>query len=131
MAEAPSFEIHTNLPVSDAIGTPGARYVVDVAVAEPGEIPQAKPEKGEASFEALDNLNLITFIEAKSLVVYPMLIAQFIGIVHELLPSFLKEAAPADFDVRNHFYPSLVSLGYLHEVGASETRRPTLGGCGG
>lgn len=108
------FEIHTNLPVVDAVGTPGARYVVDVAVVEWEEVPSKKPGRKEEKFEALENESLVTFIEAKSLVVYPMLIAQFVGIVHELLPSFLEKEPPEDFTLLDHFYPSLVSLGYLH-----------------
>jgi len=41
-----------------------------------------------------------------------MLLAQFIGIVHEITPSRLKKlkaGLPAD----NHFPPSLITLGYL------------------
>ena len=98
----------------DAAGTPGARYVVDVAVARSHQIPTSAPPRGQPGFEAIENGDLITFIEAKSLVIYPMLIAQFIGIVHELKPAFLREAPSDDFIEAGHFYPSLVSLGYLH-----------------
>jgi hypothetical protein len=108
------FEIHTNLPVLDAVETPGARYVVDVAVAKAGCVPSVPPTGRQQAVEALDNDDLITFIEAKALVIYPMLIAQFIGIVHELKPGFLVGAIPDDFDEMLHFEPSLVSLGYLH-----------------
>ncbi|MBS1895671.1 MAG: hypothetical protein JST59_30600 [Actinobacteria bacterium] len=108
------FEIHTNLPVRDAAETPGARYVVDVAVARSNRIPTSTPGHGQPGFEALANDHLITFVEAKSLVIYPMLIAQFIGIVHELKPAFLHERPADDFIEAGHFYPSLVSLGYLH-----------------
>lgn len=55
-------------------------------------------------------------MEAKSLVVYPMLIAQFIGIVHELKPTFLKGDVPDELEKLLHFEPSLVSLGYLHNT---------------
>lgn len=108
------FEIHTNLPVIDAAGTPGARYVVDVAVVKSNQIPTSAPARRQPGFETLDNGDLITFLEAKSLVIYPMLIAQFIGIVHELRPAFLNEPPTDEFIESGHFYPSLVSLGYLH-----------------
>lgn len=109
-----AFEIHTNLPVCDAVGTLGARYVVDIAIAIAGAVPLEAPPKKGPGFDALDNKNLVTFIEAKALVIYPMLIAQFIGIVHELLPGFLLDKIPEDFEERRHFDPALVSLGYLH-----------------
>jgi hypothetical protein len=110
------FEIHTNLPVEDAAQTPGARYVVDVAVTASGCVPTAPPDPDEERFVALPNEHLVTFIEAKALVVYPMLIAQFIGIVHELQPDFLNDKIPGEFDELLHFEPSLVSLGYLHST---------------
>lgn len=110
------FEIHTNLPVEDAAETPGARYVVDVAVIVADTVPSARPADKEAKFVALDNGHLVTFIEAKSLVVYPMLIAQFIGIVHELKPNFLRGEIPDEFEELLHFEPSLVSLGNLHHT---------------
>lgn len=111
-----SFEIHTNLPVEDAARTPGARYVVDVAIATAGSVPTAHPGADGQKFVALENESLVTFIEAKSLVVYPMLIAQFIGIVHELQPAFLHGDVSDEFEELLHFEPSLVSLGYLHNT---------------
>jgi len=108
-----AFEIHTNLPVCDAVGTEGARYVADVVVAPAGKVPKAAPKGGKKWF-ALPNAEVVTFIEAKSLVIYPMLIAQFIGIVHELKPRFLEGKRPAGFVAARHFDPALVSLGYLH-----------------
>ena len=107
------FEIHTNLPVADALSTKGARYVADVVVVPSGAVPTAKPP-GKSKWQTLPNASLITFIEAKALVIYPMLIAQFIGIVHELKPDFLLGKRPTGFRAAKHFDPSLVSLGYLH-----------------
>lgn len=112
-SEAGCFEIHTNLPVADAQGTEGARYVADVVVVPCGSVPHAKPSK-ELKWEMLPNADLVTFIEAKALVIYPMLIAQFIGIVHELKPGFLVGKRPKGFLAAKHFDPALVSLGYLH-----------------
>lgn len=108
------FELHTNLPVLDAVGTAGARYVVDIAVARWDRVPSSPPRGNTTRFHALENRDLLSFIEAKALVIYPMLIAQFIGIVHELKPSFLIEPPSEDFTDAKHFFPSLVSLGYLH-----------------
>jgi hypothetical protein len=108
------FELHTNLPVLDAVGTAGARYVVDIAVAQWDCVPDSPPRGKKSKFHALGNEDLLTFIEAKALVIYPMLIAQFIGIVHELKPSFLIEPPSDGFTEAKHFFPSLVSLGYLH-----------------
>ncbi|MGB6057614.1 MAG: hypothetical protein WBF71_05065 [Microthrixaceae bacterium] len=108
------YEIHSNLPVVDALGTPGARYVVDVAVVKAGCVPKTKGARAQPKWSELKNEDLITFIEAKALVIYPMLIAQFIGIVHELQPRFLSGRRPRHFVARNHFDPALVSLGYLH-----------------
>jgi hypothetical protein len=107
-------EIHTNLPVSDAIGTPGARYVVDLAVVKAWTVPREASAPTDEKFKALANEHLLTFIEAKALVIYPMLIAQFIGIVHELKPAFLNDEVPDAFEEQQHFRPCLVSLGYLH-----------------
>jgi hypothetical protein len=107
------FEIHTNLPVRDAAGTKGARYVPDVVVAPAGAVPK-QFEKQRRAWKALANSSLVTFLEAKALVIYPMLIAQFIGIVHELRPEFLRDQRPTGFVEAGHFDPALVSLGYLH-----------------
>jgi hypothetical protein len=107
------FEIHTNLPVRDAVGTKGARYVADVVVAPAGKVPK-RFEKRRREWRALPNNSLVTFLEAKALVIYPMLIAQFIGIVHELKPDFLRDQRPKGFVEEGHFDPALVSLGYLH-----------------
>jgi len=107
------FEIHTNLPVADALATKGARYVADVVVVPAGVVPCTKPATGP-KWTVLSNGELVTFIEAKALVIYPMLIAQFIGIVHELKPGFLLGRRPRGFSAAKHFDPALVSLGYLH-----------------
>ncbi|MER9195736.1 hypothetical protein NKI13_20940 [Mesorhizobium australicum] len=103
------YEIHSNLSVMGGHNDE-AVYVVDVAVVVGDDkVPKAKPKQ---KWVALDNKALATFAEVKKLVVYPMLLAQFIGIVHEITPSRLKKlkaGLPAD----NHFPPSLITLGYL------------------
>ncbi|WP_338825149.1 hypothetical protein MHOCP_07030 [Moorella humiferrea] len=108
------FEIHSNLPVTGAYGKDGGIYVVDVGVTEGGVIPQKKPK---SDWESVPNEHLITFIEAKKIVIYPMLLAQFIGIVHEIKPTFLDASCvKKDFVDAKHFEPTLVSIGYLHGV---------------
>jgi hypothetical protein len=101
-------EIHTNLPVSGAYGKDGARYVVDIAICKPGVLP-VRPTK-DPNWSA-DNAALISFVEAKKLVIYPMLLAQFIGIVHELKPNSLAGRRQAGFSAGKHFNPTLVTTG--------------------
>lgn len=100
------YEIHSNLSVMGG-HKDEAVYVVDVAVVVGDDkVPKAKPKQ---KWVALDNNALATFAEVKKLVVYPMLLAQFIGIVHEIAPSRLKKlkaGLPAD----DHFPPSLITL---------------------
>lgn len=103
------YEIHSNLAVKGA-HKDGAVYVVDVAVVEGADaVPKSKPKK---AWIGLDNKKLSTFIEVKKLVVYPMLLAQFIGIVHEISPRSLRKPK-ASTGAAGHFSPSLVTLGYL------------------
>jgi hypothetical protein len=102
------FEIHSNLAVSGAYDDQSV-YVVDVAVTKADRVPKAKPKK---KWVSLANKDLITFAEVKKLVIYPMLLAQFVGIVHEIKPTFLG-ALPALFRKQGHFKPALVSIGYL------------------
>lgn len=102
-------EIHANLPVAGSYGKDGARYVVDVAVCKPDFLP-SRPE-GQRAWISADNDILITFVEAKKLTIYPMLLAQFIGIVHELQPRFLGGRNSAMFAAGKHFSPTLVTTG--------------------
>jgi hypothetical protein len=103
------FEIGANIPVEGDCGD-GGRYVVDVAVVKEGTMFRARRD---GRMSVVGNPDLVTFIEAKRLVVYPMLLAQFIGIVHELQPAFLKGRLPYGFRRDGHFTPSLVATGYL------------------
>lgn len=102
------FEIHSNLAVSGAHDDRSV-YVVDVAVTKADRVPKTKPKK---KWISLDNQDLVTFAEVKKLVVYPMLLAQFVGIVHEIKPKFLG-AVPSLFRKHGHFEPALISIGYL------------------
>ncbi|OBQ92498.1 hypothetical protein [Mesorhizobium sp. AA23] len=103
------YEIHSNLSVMGG-HKDEAVYVVDVAVVIGDDhVPKAKPKK---KWVALNNKALATFAEVKKLVVYPMLLAQFIGIVHEITPSMLKKLKAGTVE-DDHFPPSLITLGYL------------------
>lgn len=103
------YEIHSNLSVLGG-HKDGAVYVVDVAVvAGEDKVPKTKPKQ---KWVALENSALATFAEVKKLVVYPMLLAQFIGIVHEITPSRLKRLKPGAA-ADDHFPPALITLGYL------------------
>lgn len=103
-----TWEIHINLMVKSAHDE--GVYCVDVGIVRADSI--SKPTKGQR-FEGVANADVFSLIEAKKLVVYPMLLAQFIGIVHEIAPRFLD--MPGVTAVSPHFPPALVSLGYLTE----------------
>lgn len=62
-----------NLIVRSAHDT--GKFCVDFGLAKVGAVPE-KGKKG--SWDALNNDDLITFGEVKKLVIYPMLLAQFI-----------------------------------------------------
>jgi hypothetical protein len=105
-----AYDIHANLPVGGAYRADGARYVVDVAISPAGRVPSAPPRRGE--WAALKNRELVTFVEAKRLTIYPMLLAQFLGIVHEIKPSFIRNSRrPPGFVQHGHFPPTLVTTG--------------------
>jgi hypothetical protein len=104
------FEVHMNLPVRGA--HTGGVFCVDIGVVTADSIPQ-KPRRlrGKEVWRACDNKDLISFAEVKKLVVYPMLLAHFVGIVHELLPRFLGGRRPRGFKACGHFDPLLLTLG--------------------
>jgi hypothetical protein len=104
-------EIHANLAVRGNFGLDDGVYVVDVAIVKAGSVPHQKPK--DPWFGA-DNDELVTFVEAKALVIYPMLLAQCIGIVLEILPRFLTGPRPKEIEEQGHFFPALVSFGRLH-----------------
>ena len=113
-----SFEIHMNTPVWDPFTEDTSTLVVDVGIInkdanlkyQPNNsaIDDGKRRRGRR-FSGFLNKDLITFIEAKYLPIYPMLIAHFIGIVHELKPWALGGKAPSGFRKASHFDPTLVS----------------------
>jgi len=101
------FELHSNLSVLGARDS--GVFCVDVATVNCGVVPT---KKGKTASEPLPNSQLISFAEAKKLVIYPMLLAQFLGIVHEIKPKFLrrdKKYCLGD----DHLHPALIALGNL------------------
>jgi hypothetical protein len=102
-----SFEIHSNMPVRGAYALSNAAFVVDVAVIKAGQLPPAN-----VKYVATQQ-QLMTFAEVKSLVTYPMLLAQFVGIVHEITPKFLSGRVPSGFRRDQHFTPALITVNHL------------------
>lgn len=97
-----TFEIRMNQAVKGAHRA--GVYCTDVAIVEGGAVPRERPRN---PWEAVANAQLITFAETKKLVVYPMLLAQFVGIVHEIKPMFLRRGST------QHLEPTLITLGHL------------------
>lgn len=116
------FEIHMNLMVRSAHDQ--GIYCVDVGIANAERIPS---RAGRRKWRCLDNCDLVTFAEVKKLVVYPMLLAQFIGIVHEIKPEFMGGRLLRTFSKARHLTPALVTLGNFsgnsRQIVASYKRR--------
>jgi hypothetical protein len=102
-------ELHVNLLVRGAHDD--GIYCVDVGVVEGGVIP-ARRQRGE-KWSCLANEELVSFAEVKRLRVYPMLLAQFLGIVHEIKPQFLAPPPIEGFGSGQHLPPTLIVLGHF------------------
>ena len=100
-------ELHSNLSVFG--GHDSGIFCVDVAIVNSGVVPTTKSKKPS---QPLQNSDLISFAEAKKLVIYPMLLAQFLGIVHEVTPKFLKRDKKYRLE-DDHLHPALIALGSL------------------
>jgi len=109
-----SAELHMNLLIRSARDE--GIYCVDVGVVRANSIPNKKPS---TSWPCLENVHLLTFAEVKKLVVYPMLLAQFLGIVHEIRPEFLTSRGTLD---PAHLPPILVALGHFSGNSSSIVR---------
>jgi len=101
-------ELHTNLVVRGAHDE--GIYCVDVGIVTFGSVPR---KRGKDKWICLENPELKSFAEVKKLVVYPMLLAQFLGIVHEIRPDFLEQPSPTGFGPGEHLPPTLISLGHF------------------
>ena len=103
-------EIHTNLLVRGAHDE--GIYCVDVAVVRVDVVPHVKTKD---KWRCVENADLVSFGEAKKLVIYPMLLAQFLGIVHEIRPEFLLPQPRPDFGPGGYLPPVLMALGVVRE----------------
>ena len=119
------FEIRHNQQVSSAWikanGLHGDKppvFAVDIAVVKPDGLPKLKRGQARKTQQYwAGNQSLITFGESKKLTAYPMLLAQFLGIVHEIKPEFLNSKT-GDFRVvehEQHPFPVLFTSGNLTE----------------
>jgi hypothetical protein len=94
----PLYEIRHNLKVvgywtNSTVEHALPLFAVDIAVVKAKCIPEHKPGTRSTGDISASNGDLITFGEVKKLVAYPMLMAQFLGIVHELQPHFLESTS--------------------------------------
>jgi len=101
-------ELHMNLVVEGAHDK--GRYCVDVGIVNPNRVPRKKPQ---LKWTCLPNNRLISFVEVKRLVIYPMLLAQFIGEVHEIAPQFLGCRKVYRCDRYRHLPATLIALGHF------------------
>jgi hypothetical protein len=85
-------------------------YCVDVGIICPGVVPE---KAGKTKWTCVQNESLLSFAEAKRIAVYPMLLAQFIGIVHEIKPEFLRAPSPMGFGRAMQLPPALIALGHF------------------
>jgi hypothetical protein len=104
------YEIHMNAPVWDGITGRTGVYVLDVAVIKNEAI--TIDDNSYNGITGFDNNDVITFMEAKSFPIYPMLVAHFLGIVHEVKPWAMNGKTPNRFLKDSHFDPTLVSRGF-------------------
>jgi hypothetical protein len=102
-------EAHMNLMVQGAHDS--GIYCVDVGIVRQGVIPEKADRK--IKWQCAPNESLLSFAETKRLTVYPMLLAQFIGIVHEIKPGFLNSPTPEGFGQTSQLPPTLIALGHL------------------
>jgi hypothetical protein len=123
MDDQPVFEIWHNQKVAgfrfaDEEENEIPLYATDIAIIKPRGLPANLnfATKGKDERVWVKNADLITFGEVKNLVGYPMLIAQFLGVVHEIKPPFLHESVgciPSDFYEQRHLPPLLLTSGKL------------------
>lgn len=105
-----AYEAHLNAPVWDGHGGETATFVVDVGIITAEANIVFDPEKKKLL--GFKNDDMATFIESKGIPIFPMLIAQFVGIVHEIVPWAIIGKTPRGFLQKSHFDPALVSNGY-------------------
>lgn len=109
----------TNINVQGAFSPYHGTYNVDVAVIS-DEI-SANDMRDSGNWWTASNAKLASFVEAKRMTAYPMLLASFTGIVHEIRPEFVGSSPPRD-DSSPHFPPALVTTGPLSATSKSIIR---------
>ena len=102
-------EAHMNLLVRGAHDE--GIYCVDVGIVHAGVVPEKVDRK--VKWVCAPNDSLLSLVEAKRLNVYPMLLAQFVGIVHEIKPRFLSAPTPTGFSPDLQLPPTLIALGHF------------------
>jgi hypothetical protein len=121
-SEIPLFEIWHNQKVAGAWVETGdeerALFAVDIAVTRAGALPANLPFNQPRSNEQywVGKSDLVTFGEAKKLAGYPMLLAQFLGIVHEIKPEFIgagDKEVRSDCVKQGHPPPTLLTANVL------------------
>ncbi len=107
-------QIRHSIRVATKHHRPGQRYsaniVLDVAVISDHDLSEYKTD------DFVENAKLITFGEAKHMSAFAELIANFIGLVHELIPNALIRvtSSTARSKRRKHPAPFLYVSGYLY-----------------
>lgn len=97
------FAIYQNVPIQTS-SIAHAHLCVDVAVLR-RPLNKARPR----NWKFVSNSQMLTWVECKYLEIYPMMVAHFIGIIHELSPGHLSGASTS----HPHLQPTLVSKGSL------------------
>lgn len=118
-------EVRHNLRVATrhhTAGTyPAANVCLDVAVITSHDLSTLK------SNDHVENEKLVTFGEAKHMSAFAELVANFIGLVHEMMPQHLESKRPyiGPLPDREHLAPFLYVSGYLYPTakGVLETVR--------
>lgn len=121
-SEKPLFEIWHNQKVAGAWvkdeDAEKALFAVDIAVtradALPADLPFREPRSNHKYW--VEKSDLITIGEAKKLAAYPMLLAQFLGIVHEIKPEFIEvgdRKVLLDWVEQGHPPPTLLTANFL------------------
>ncbi len=106
-------EVRHNLRVAtrnyEPGGYPPANVCLDVAVIRSGDLSELKTD------DHVDNDSLVTFGEAKHMSAFAELLANFLGLVHEMLPDHLAERRPyiGPLPDRDHIAPFLYVSGFL------------------
>lgn len=104
------FEMRHNLKVGGAMDS-DLMYTADIAVVKVGSIKEKLPQLKKSKEYWCENKDLMTFAECKNLSAYSMLMAQFLGVVMELMPDHIVKSRNRELRKKfagNHIFPSLL-----------------------